>query len=111
MKEEKDDSKKEMKEVSMSILEEFANAIRTRNLEYFTDVLDIPLANTFDAGGISTAQRYLKDWVAKTGQEICIPMTHLKLAYDILTDGRNKLSQRDFSKAMSFLVSLIRLPK
>ena len=58
------DAKKEMKEVSMSILEEFANAIRTRNLEYFTDVLDIPLTNTFDAGGISTAQRYLKDWLS-----------------------------------------------
>ena len=32
------DAKKEMKEVSMSILEEFANAIRTRNLEYFADM-------------------------------------------------------------------------
>ena len=37
------DAKKEMKEVSMSILEEFANAIRTRNLEYFTEVLDLSL--------------------------------------------------------------------
>ena len=97
------EAKSQMKEISMSVLEEFAFAVRQRNLEFFLDILDIPLTNAFDAGPISTAQRYLKDWVAKTGQEICIPMTHLKLAYDILTDGRNKLSQRDFSKAMSRL--------
>ena len=97
------DAKKEMKEVSMSILEEFANAIRTRNLEYFADVLDIPLANTFDAGGISTAQRYLKDWLASAGQEQVIPLAHFKVVYDVLTDSRNTLSQREFSKRMSRL--------
>ena len=97
------DAKKEMKEVSMSILEEFANAIRTRNLEYFADVLDIPLANTFDAGCISTAQRYLKDWLASAGQEQVIPLAHFKVVYDVLTDSRNTLSQREFSKRMSRL--------
>ena len=97
------DAKKEMKEVSMSILEEFANAIRTRNLEYFTDVLDIPLANTFDAGGISTAQRYLKDWLSTAGQEQVIPLAHFKVVYDVLTDSRNTISQREFSKRMSRL--------
>ena len=97
------DAKKEMKEVSMSILEEFANAIRTRNLEYFTDVLDIPLANTFDAGGISTAQRYLKDWLSTVGQEQVIPLANFKVVYDVLTDSRNTISQREFSKRMSRL--------
>ncbi|NDG53400.1 MAG: hypothetical protein EBY39_10310, partial [Flavobacteriia bacterium] len=97
------EAKSQMKEISMSVLEEFAFAIRQRNLEYFIDVLDIPLTNAFDAGPISTAQRYVKDWIAKTGQEVCIPMSQLKLAYDVLTDSRNKLSQRDFTKAMSRL--------
>ena len=97
------DAKKEMKEVSMSILEEFANAIRTRNLEYFTDVLDIPLTNTFDAGGISTAQRYVKDWLARANEQQIIPLAHFKVVYDALTDSRNTLSQRDFSKRMSRL--------
>tara|TARA_R110002126_G_scaffold10128_3_gene45545 strand:- start:8089 stop:10551 length:2463 start_codon:yes stop_codon:yes gene_type:complete len=97
------DAKKEMKEISMSIVEEFANAIRTRNLEYFTDILDIPLTNTFDAGGISTAQRYLKDWLATLGQEVIIPLAHFKVVYDALTDSRNTMSQRDFSKVMSRL--------
>ena len=97
------DAKKEMKEVSMSILEEFANAIRTRNLEYFTEVLDIPLTNTFDAGGISTAQRYVKDWIASFGTETVIPLAHFKVVYDAMTDSRNTISQREFSKRMSRL--------
>ena len=97
------EAKTQMKEISMSVLEEFAFAIRQRNLEYFIDILEIPLTNTFDAGGISTTQRYVKDWVARVGQDMCIPMSHFKLVYDILTDSRNKLSQRDFTKAMSRL--------
>jgi len=97
------DAKKEMKEVSMSILEEFANAIRTRNLEYFADVLDIPLTNTFDAGGISTAQRYVKDWLARANEQQIIPLAHFKVVYDALTDSRNTISQREFSKRMSRL--------
>lgn len=97
------EAKSQMKEISMSVLEEFAFAVRQRNLEYFIDILEIPLTNTFEAGPITTAQRYLKDWVAKAGQEICVPMSQLKLTYDVLTDSRNKLSQRDFTKAMSRL--------
>ena len=97
------DAKKNMKLVSMSVLEEFANAIKLNNLEYFIEILDIPLTNTFDAGGISTAQRYLKHWLAEVGTEIIIPMSQFKLVYDVLTDTRNKLSTRDFTKAMSRL--------
>jgi len=97
------EAKSQMKEISMSVLEEFAFAVRQRNLEYFIDILEIPLTNTFEAGPITTSQRYIKDWIAKAGQETCIPMSQLKLTYDVLTDSRNKLSQRDFTKAMSRL--------
>ena len=97
------DAKKEMKQVSMSVLEEFATAIKQNNLEYFVEILDIPLTNTFDAGGISTAQRYLKDWLANAEEEQIIPLAHFKIVYDALTDSRNTLSQRDFSKRMSRL--------
>ena len=97
------EAKIQMKNVSMSVLEEFAAAVRQRNLEYFTEILDIPLTNTFDAGGISTAQRYIKHWVATLGEEIVIPMSQFKLLYDVLTDSRNKLSTRDFTEAMSRL--------
>ncbi len=97
------DAKKEMKQVSMSVLEEFATAIKQNNLEYFVEILDIPLTNTFDAGGISTAQRYIKDWISKTNTETIIPMQHFKLVYDVLTDNRKALAIRDFTKAMSRL--------
>jgi len=97
------DAKRDMKLVSMSVLEEFANAIKLNNLEYFVEILDIPLTNTFDAGGISTAQRYIKNWIAKTGEETIIPMQHLKVVYDVLTDNKKVLSIRDFTKAMSRL--------
>ena len=84
-------AKKEMKQVSMSVLEEFATAIKQNNLEYFVEILDIPLTNTFDAGGISTAQRYLKDWLSTTGTEQVIPLAHFKVVYDAFTDSRNTL--------------------
>ena len=97
------EAKRDMKLVSMSVLEEFANAIKSSNLEYFIEILDIPLTNTFDAGGINTAQRYVKNWVSSTEKEVIIPMQHLKLVYDVLTDSRKVLSVRDFTKAMSRL--------
>jgi len=97
------EAKKEMKQVSMSVLEEFATAIKQNNLEYFVEILDIPLTNTFDAGGISTAQRYIKDWISKSGTNLVIPMQHFKLVYDVLTDNRKALAIRDFTKAMSRL--------
>ena len=96
-------AKDEMRQVSMSVLEEFATAIKTGDLPFFTDILDIPLTNAFDAGGISTAQRYVKNWIATANEELVIPMAHLKLVYDILTDSKNKMSVRDFTKAMTRL--------
>ena len=96
-------AKDEMRQVSMSVLEEFATAIKTGDLPFFTDILDIPLTNAFDAGGISTSQRYVKNWIATANEELVIPIAHLKLVYDILTDSKNKMSVRDFTKAMSRL--------
>jgi len=96
-------AKQEMRQVSMSVLEEFATAIKSGDLPFFTDILDIPLTNAFDAGGISTAQRYVKNWIATANEELVIPIAHLKLVYDILTDSKNKMSVRDFTKAMSRL--------
>lgn len=97
------DAKKRMKLISMSVLEEFAQAILHNNLEYFVEILDIPLTNTFDAGGISTAQRYIKNWIASTEKELVIPMQHFKVVYDVFTDNKKSLSIRDFSKVMNRL--------
>ena len=76
---------------------------RTNHLEYFVDILDIPLTNTFDAGSISTAQRYIKNWITQTDKEMVIPMQHFKIVYDVLTDNTKSLSNRDFIKAMNRL--------
>ena len=96
-------AKADMRQVSMSVLEEFATAIKAGDLPFFTEILDIPLTNAFDAGGITTAQRYVKSWIATAGEEVIIPMPHFKIVYDILTDSKNKMSVRDFTKAMSRL--------
>ena len=95
------EAKRTMKLISMSVLEEFAQAILHNNLEYFVEILDIPLTNTFDAGGISTAQRYIKNWIASTDKELIIPMQHFKVVYDVFTDNKKSLSIRDFSKVMN----------
>lgn len=97
------EAKRTMKLISMSVLEEFAQAILHNNLEYFVEILDIPLTNTFDAGGISTAQRYIKNWIASTDKELIIPMQHFKVVYDVFTDNKKSLSIRDFSKVMNRL--------
>ena len=96
-------AKAEMRQISMSVLEEFATAIKAGDLPFFTELLDIPLTNAFDAGGITIAQRYVKNWIATAGEELIIPMPHFKIVYDILTDSKNKMSVRDFTKAMSRL--------
>ena len=96
-------AKQDMKTISMSVLEEFANAIKINDLEYFIEILDIPLINTFDAGSISTAQRYIKNWIMQVEKEIVIPMQHFKIVYDVLTDNTKGLSHRDFTKAMNRL--------
>ena len=96
-------AKEEMRQVSMSVFEEFANAIKSGDLPFFIDLLDIPLTNAFDAGGITTSQRYVKNWIATANTELVIPIPHLKLVYDILTDSKNKMSVRDFTKAMARL--------
>ena len=73
-------AKQDMKTISMSVLEEFANAIKINDLEYFIEILDIPLTNTFDAGSISTAQRYIKNWIMTSKKRNCYPYaTLLKL--------------------------------
>lgn len=97
------EAKRKMKQTSMSVLEEFANAIKEKNLLYFTEILEIDITDTFNAGTITTAQRYVKDWIAKSKEQMVIPLLQFKVIYDVLTDSRNKLSQRDFVKAMSRL--------
>ena len=90
-------AKAQMAQVTMSVMEEFFAAIRHGNLSFFIDILDIELTNVLQGAEITTAQRFVKQWVAQSQWPLSvIPMEHLRVVYGVLTDDR--LSQREFSK-------------
>ena len=61
------------------------------------DILDIELTNVLQGAEITTAQRFVKQWVAESQwPHSVIPMEHLRVVYGVLTDDR--LSQREFQK-------------
>jgi hypothetical protein len=90
-------AKAQMAQVTMSVMEEFFAAVRHGNLQFFMDILDISLTNVLQGQEITTAQRFVKQWVAESQQPFSvIPMEHLRVVYGVLTDDR--LSQREFQK-------------
>jgi hypothetical protein len=90
-------AKAQMAQVTMSVMEEFFAAVRHGNLSFFMDILDISLTNVLQGQEITTAQRFVKQWVAESQQPYSvIPMEHLRVVYGVLTDDR--LSQREFTK-------------
>ena len=90
-------AKAQMAQVTMSVMEEFFAAVRHGNLSFFIDILDISLTNVLQGQEITTAQRFVKQWVAESQwPHSVIPMEHLRVVYGVLTDDR--LSQREFTK-------------
>lgn len=90
-------AKAQMAQVTMSVMEEFFAAVRNGNLGFFVDILDISLTNVLQGQEITTAQRFVKQWVAESQWPYSvIPMEHLRVVYGVLTDDR--LSQREFQK-------------
>ena len=90
-------AKAQMAQVTMSVMEEFFAAVRHGNLQFFMDILDISLTNVLQGQEITTAQRFVKQWVAESQWPYSvIPMEHLRVVYGVLTDDR--LSQREFTK-------------
>ena len=86
-----------MAQVTMSVMEEFFAAVRHGNLSFFMDILDISLTNVLQGQEITTAQRFVKQWVAESQwPHSVIPMEHLRIVYGVLTDDR--ISQREFQK-------------
>ena len=55
--------------------------------------------------GIPDSQTYSNFSEAKLAlyNETIIPLSHFKVVYDVMTDSRNTLSQREFSKRMTRL--------
>ena len=90
-------AKAQMAQVTMSVMEEFFAAVRHGNLGVFLDILDISVTNVMQGQEITTAQRFVKQWVAESQwPHSVIPMEHLRVVYGVLTDDR--LSQREFQK-------------
>ena len=90
-------AKAQMAQVTMSIIEEFFAAVKTGNVEFFLDILDMVMNNVLQGQEIATAQRYVRHWIAESQKPYAVvPMEHLRLVYGVLTD--NRLPQREFSK-------------
>jgi len=90
-------AKAQMAQVTMSVMEEFFAAVRHGKLSFLTDILDISLTNVLQGQEITTAQRFVKQWIAESqAQYSVIPMEHLRVVYGVLTDDR--ISQREFIK-------------
>ena len=73
----------------IKVVQEIANAIKLNNLEYFVEILDIHLTNTFDAGGISTAQRYIK-MIGRASDCISNPLSVNTLSFLPNKDSNSK---------------------
>jgi hypothetical protein len=95
-------SKDQMRQVSMSVLEEFSSAIKTGDLTFFTDILDINTGNAMNMNEVATAQRIVKAWIASAKDPFCvIPMEHLRTVFHVQTEQNPRFSQREFLKQMS----------
>lgn len=90
-------AKAQMAQITMSVMEEFFAAVRNNNLNFFTEILDISVTNVMQAQEITTAQRFVKQWIAESQwPHSVIPMEHLRVVYSVLTEDR--MSQREFIK-------------
>ena len=95
-------AKEQMRNVSMSVFDEFCQAVRDGNLPYFTDILDINTGTVLHANEIIVAQRLVKTWIVSADKEWdVIPTEHLRTVFHILTEQNPRLSQREFSKRLS----------
>ena len=89
-----------MRNVTMSIFEEFCEAIKVGNLLFFVDVLDISLDNAFNANTIMSSQRFVKTWIADTAQGTysIVPIEHLRTVYHTQTEQSPLFSNKKFRK-------------
>lgn len=93
-------AKKTMREVSMSVKEEFVDAFKRGDLVYFTDILDISITNTFEAGMITSAQRTVREWLldAVCERESITTAEELRLVYLTFAQPTPPPSPREFAK-------------
>lgn len=95
-------AKEQMRNVSMSVFDEFCQAVKDGRLPFFADILDINVAALLHSNEIEVAQRIVKSWIAQSDDDYSIiPMEHLRTIYHVQTEQNPRFSQREFSKRMS----------
>lgn len=89
-----------MKTASLSVFEEYCDAIRDGNIEYFSEVLDINVTDVMNSGAIDAAQRSIKLWIAQAHQNTpsIIPVDHFRNVFNVYADA--KLSLHEFRKRL-----------
>ena len=89
-----------MRNVTMSVFEEFCEAIKVGNLMFFMDVLDVSLDNAFNANTIMSSQRFVKTWIADAAQEqySIVPLEHLRTVYHTQTEHTPPIAIKQFRK-------------
>ena len=95
------DAKSEMRHVSMSVFEEFCQALKQGKLEYFSDVLQIETTNVMGGGDVLPAQRFVKGWLARSNEEYTmIKDEHLRVVFHALTEQTPRLNAKEFGKRL-----------
>lgn len=95
------DSKTQMRRVSMSVFEEFCQAIKQGDVAFFSDVLQIDASALMGAGDIMNAQRFVKTWIADCQHEFTIiPAEHLRTVFHAMTEQTPRLNNREFAKRL-----------
>jgi len=94
------DAKTMMKTASLSVFEEYCDAIRDGNIEYFSEVLDINVTDVMNSGAIDAAQRHIKLWISNAHQNLpsLIPIDHFRNVFNVYADA--KLSLHEFRKRL-----------
>lgn len=97
-------AKEQMRNVSMSVFDEFCQAIKQGNLPYFSDILEINVASVLHANEIIAAQRLVKNWIATAcvpGAYMVIPQEHLRTVFHVQSEQIPRYSQKEFKKRLS----------
>jgi hypothetical protein len=93
-------AKEQMRLVSMSVIEEFFDAIKRGDLTHFVELLDININDIQFAGKIQTAQKLVKNWIAdaKKYKLSHVKMEEIRLVFHVQTEQQPQINQQDFKK-------------
>ena len=95
------DAKSEMRHVSMSVFEEFCQAIKDGDIMFFSDVLQIDASALMGSGEVMNAQRFVKNWIASCQDSYCVvPSEHLRTVFHALTEQTPRINSKEFSKRL-----------